>query len=774
MANILQQLRERFPEAKDQELLDVAAEILDEELSKDPKNALLQARRREIEAARILASPPGIPRPQIRMEEQKFNPLASLYQATSGLLGVSPETAARIYGGLAGAAQGALTGTAAGIPGMAAGAVLGGGLGALAPPKTVGEAALFALGGVGGRSLGPLVSGITSPALRTAAAGAAGSGLALGGMTAARGIDVLAGERSPETREILPTSPGELLGAAMSGLLPAAVSSTRTTMERGPGFLTRRLQEEIPALRGKSSAEVLGSPITPPELLNELRAGTVLQDAEKLPALQAEKIRLAKEIARLRLEQAKATRQDAAKLAQERDFLRARLAEIVKEETAVRKRLAEVAGEKQVAAIEMKQAGLAEKSAATHEKLLGSAAVSEQDSRIAELNGQIASERIRRQQIRLANRMQEIDAEEADELLRASLEREETLIARRTEALINRIQDNQATAAAVEPLTQTVADTLMERSEKLKGIAKESSKLKALREKLAGEAKQSRLEVPESRQAQIRTRFGQETARLRLEQAEVDEVISDISAMTEEFAKQHPTVYRVLKDAMTSDDFVGAFFRPDITADAVREIRGFMERKSPETIQKLQDVLLAELFRRAYDPKSRTLAGLHNLVIGRPGQTQPAFSLEKLNAILGDGEKAKRMSEFILDLAKTLQPGKLVPGSAEYILRRGTAHVVYAAPYMIFFHAGKLFAPGFVLPAGTFLLALSWPKLIDAAAKNPRFGTAFIRWLQQGATAQALAASPVLVNTLVKSGTPISASDALAMAGLSPTSERQP
>lgn len=755
MPTFLDELRKKYPNASDQELESIARETLEALEAQEPNHPAIPTIRKQIQEFHAgrqipLAPSPSLPKGPIDPE-------------------MIPAPWKNILGALLGGASGAIAG---GLPGAA----IGGALGAAFPPETPGDVALTLGGGALGRAASPLIRAVPSTLGKIAASSGLGAGTSVIDVKLADLIDRAFGSAAP---------PRPVDVAAGFGAFLGPIGFHHGSFVRGrPSVATREIQEQIPALAGKptKTPAILSTIPEVPSVEESAAIQGYRHSQQELEAISRRKQELQARLTELRIRQKEL---EASKAASDLARRKSMLSEINKIENQLadletrRIALAGPGGPKQMERVLAHQEKVNSKIREIEERINRMPDIWSQDEELAKLKQDYAKQSIilrgTRNQLKQGNITPEFYLAVEDSVFREMYRINNAI----RERLIRRIQETSELALAKEAIRKESSEF------ELRALAGEADFRKAeqqiLEEKsrLAGEKRTLKIasQAPLSEQEEI-AKTKAASAIVEREIAEKDALADRIAARIEDFRKTNPVVASLLDEAVTSNDILDKFFDASMTPTAIQEIRTFFMRESPDTWKAFRDAVLTELFKRSYDPKTKTLANLPRLV-NPSGKDRPPLSFDKLVAIFGNDEEGRRFTEAITKFAEATQKGMLSAG-----LGHAIAHAIYYTPFMLLFHPERvspLITAGAVAGAGA-LTAVTLNRMISWAARNPAAWRHLLRWFSGGAEATALAESPVLaraVSRLIRDeGVQLSEKETLEAAGLSvpekPTGSLEP
>lgn len=221
----------------------------------------------------------------------------------------------------------------------------------------------------------------------------------------------------------------------------------------------------------------------------------------------------------------------------------------------------------------------------------------------------------------------------------------------------------------------------------------------------------------------------------------------------------HPDLGKLTgSDIVTGNDLIHKLGSPDISASGLEAYRQRIKSKmGTKGTQQLEDSMVEEFFRQAYDPKTKTLSNAPQ-VFSKEGN----FPAEKILAMYGGGAKAQEKLQTLTRTTEAIRALQAPGGPFKEFGKRLGAHVAWVLPNMLIFHpealpvtAGSMAAAGGVVGS-----AILYPKLIDAMLRNPKRGEDFYKWATSTSrTGRSLANWPRLAAWLKSNSEPISPDD---------------
>lgn len=143
-------------------------------------------------------------------------------------------------------------------------------------------------------------------------------------------------------------------------------------------------------------------------------------------------------------------------------------------------------------------------------------------------------------------------------------------------------------------------------------------------------------------------------------------------------------------------------------------------------VKAFQEGAVNQFFKEAYSPETKALSNAPKLF-------ETKFTPDKLRAIFGNGpdaeEKVRIFTQAVDDI-QSVDPGKGATAIGKMAQSFGT-HIGWILPNMLVFHADRVMGPGLAGAAavgGAAMMAVKYPKLIDAMLRNPKLGDSFHKW----------------------------------------------
>jgi hypothetical protein len=204
--------------------------------------------------------------------------------------------------------------------------------------------------------------------------------------------------------------------------------------------------------------------------------------------------------------------------------------------------------------------------------------------------------------------------------------------------------------------------------------------------------------------------------------AEIDDLAATHKAMQDRIRDNSgvSASLRSFGSAATPTEFVGQIRKA--SADQLGEM--FSVLTSPSERESMRRAVLDDFTRLAF-PK---------------GQVDPEalrlYTPEKIGKLFGEGVEATdasiRVQNLVGKISELVAPSKSKGQQIAEGVARKFANV--SVPGYIMFHGMP--GPHTAAVAGTAVIAIAWPKLIDAVVKNKKFGDEFMEWASTGESAR--------------------------------------
>ncbi len=206
-----------------------------------------------------------------------------------------------------------------------------------------------------------------------------------------------------------------------------------------------------------------------------------------------------------------------------------------------------------------------------------------------------------------------------------------------------------------------------------------------------------------------------------------------------------------LKETLQASPAVDPRLRPFMKAATPSEFLGTIEDTNHENVKVLRDQLSPAGKKALEESFSRRFA---QLAVGPDGslsginEAAKKYDFDKVAAIYGGDSvarlKAHAIQTVVDDTRRLLQKDSTIPGGP--VAKTLAMASLKSSPYLLYrmTHANTAYAAADAAAIGGTVVAIAWPKIIDAAVKSPRFGTQFHKWATEGAVPGTLKNYPLV------------------------------